>query len=114
MISFLRTRVQKNPKKRITKKNQSESEKKSFLEDTSSLEDKKDEIDLLLDREKVFAEEFLRGESNRKKDTIDSRLKANFDRLENLEHKLNEVIEGRTKEIGHISDCIQALIDRTR
>ncbi len=52
----------------------------------------------------------MRAEKNRKKDTIDSRLKANFDRLENLEHKLNEVIEGRSKEIGQISDNIQSLI----
>jgi len=111
-ISYLRLRRPRAflTKKANTTKNSLGTSTRAFAEGLSSLEYKKDEIDLLLDREKKFAEEFLRAEKNRKKETIDSRLKANFDRLENLEHKLNEVIEGRSKEIGQISDNIQSLI----
>ena len=52
----------------------------------------------LLDIERRHAEEFLRVEKCRKREMIASRLKANFERLDNLEIKLNEAIEGRHKD----------------
>lgn len=40
----------------------------------------KDEVDLLLDRERKYAEEYLRMEKFKQKESMDSRLKSNVEK----------------------------------
>jgi hypothetical protein len=57
---------------------------------------------LLLDRERKYAEEYLRMEKFKQKESMDSRLKSNVEKLETLEQKLNEVIEARFRESNQV------------
>jgi hypothetical protein len=57
---------------------------------------------LLLDRERKYAEEYIRMGKFRQKETIESRMKANTEKLETLEQKLNEVIDTRFKELNNM------------
>ena len=72
----------------------------------------KDDVDLLLDRERKFAEEYLRMGKLRFKETTDSRLKWNNEKLETLEQKLNEVIQTRFKESNQvIFSCFYLIVN---
>ena len=57
---------------------------------------------MLLDRERKYAEEYLRMEKFKQKESMDSRLKSNVEKLETLEQKLNEVIEARFRESNQV------------
>ena len=54
--------------------------------------------------ERNFAEEFLREQKTKERGEIDAQLKWNNKRLENMEQKLYEVNDKRTKETHEVTN----------
>lgn len=60
--------------------------------------------DLFLERK--FAEEFVRNKKTQERDSIDSRLRYNNEKLDFLEQKLNEITESRLMDYNEIAAAI--------
>ena len=79
--------------------------KKSLKNDE---EDRRDDGELFLERK--FAEEFLRNQKIHERESVDSRLRYNNEKLEYLEQKLNEIVESRLLDQNEMATAINWLI----
>lgn len=80
--------------------------KKSLKNDE---EDRRDDGELFLERK--FAEEFLRNQKIHERESVDSRLRYNNEKLEYLEQKLNEIVESRLLDQNEMATAINWLIN---
>lgn len=80
--------------------------KKSFRDEEERRSEESGELFL----ERKFAEEFLRNQKILERDSTDARLRYNNEKLEYLEHKLNEIIETRLSDYNEMASAINYLI----
>lgn len=81
--------------------------KKSIKNDEEDRRDDGGELFL----ERKFAEEFLRNQKIHERESVDSRLRYNNEKLEYLEQKLNEIVESRLLDQNEMATAINWLIN---
>lgn len=85
-------------------------EPKKSLKSSDEDDRRGDDGELFLERK--FAEEFLRNQKIRERESVDSRLRFNNEKLEYLEQKLNEIVESRLMDYNEMASAINFLINR--
>lgn len=85
-------------------------EPKKSLKSSDEDDRRGDDGELFLERK--FAEEFLRNQKIRERESVDSRLRFNNEKLEYLEQKLNEIVESRLLDYNEMASAINFLISR--